>query len=80
MYITTILCDLLQRNRSVGNKPEFVEKIRKALYASKIVSYAQGFMLLREAADNYGWKLNYGGIGNYKTLKSARWRSVPKTV
>ena len=39
-----------------------VEKIRKALYASKIVSYAQGFMLLREAAANFGWKLNYGGI------------------
>ena len=39
-----------------------VEKIRKALYASKIISYAQGFMLLREAASNYGWKLNYGGI------------------
>ena len=39
-----------------------MEKIRKALYASKIVSYAQGFMLLREAADNFGWKLNYGGI------------------
>lgn len=47
---------------NIGNKTEFVEKIRKALYASKIVSYAQGFMLLREAADNYGWKLNYGGI------------------
>ena len=34
----------------------------QALYASKIVSYAQGFMLLREAAKQYGWKLNYGGI------------------
>jgi len=34
----------------------------KALYASKIVSYAQGFMLLREAAKVYGWNLNYGGI------------------
>jgi len=46
----------------IGNKSDFVEKIRKALYASKIVSYAQGFMLLREAAENFGWKLNYGGI------------------
>lgn len=45
-----------------GNKKEFVEHIRKALYASKIVSYAQGFMLLREAARQYGWNLNYGGI------------------
>ena len=32
------------------------------MYASKIVSYAQGFMLLREAANVFGWKLNYGGI------------------
>lgn len=41
---------------------EFVEKIRKALYASKIISYTQGFMLLREAAHVFKWKLNYGGI------------------
>merc|ERR1711881_334520 len=47
---------------SAENKMMMVEKIRKALYASKIVSYAQGFMLLREAAQNFGWKLNYGGI------------------
>lgn len=45
-----------------GNKKEFIENIRKALYASKIISYAQGFMLLREAAKIYKWKLNYGGI------------------
>ncbi|CAG0879049.1 unnamed protein product [Cyprideis torosa] len=45
-----------------GNKTEFVEHIRKALYASKIISYAQGFMLLREAAKEFGWKLNYGSI------------------
>lgn len=45
-----------------GDKKEFVEHIRKALYASKIVSYAQGFMLLREAAKQYNWNLNYGGI------------------
>ncbi len=41
---------------------DFVEKIRKALYASKIISYAQGFMLLREAGASYDWKLNFGGI------------------
>ena len=40
----------------------FVEAIRYALYASKIVSYAQGFMLLREAAAEYGWDLDYGRI------------------
>lgn len=40
----------------------FIEKLRKALYASKIISYAQGFMLMREAAKSFNWKLNYGGI------------------
>jgi 6-phosphogluconate dehydrogenase len=34
----------------------------QALYASKIVSYAQGFMLLRQASIEFDWKLNYGGI------------------
>jgi 6-phosphogluconate dehydrogenase len=45
-----------------GDKKKFVEEIRKALLASKIISYAQGFMLLREAAKEYKWNLNYGGI------------------
>lgn len=45
-----------------GDKKEFLENIRQALYASKIVSYAQGFMLMRQAAEIHGWKLNYGGI------------------
>ena len=40
----------------------FVEDVRRALYASKISSYAQGYMLLREAAREHGWHLNYGGI------------------
>lgn len=44
------------------DKKEFVEHVRKALYASKIVSYAQGFMLLRQAAKHFGWSLNYGSI------------------
>jgi 6-phosphogluconate dehydrogenase len=44
------------------DKARFIEDIRCALYASKIVSYAQGFMLLRAAAKEYGWKLNYGNI------------------
>ncbi len=38
------------------------ENIRQALYASKIISYAQGYMLMKAAAEEYGWKLNYGGI------------------
>jgi len=45
-----------------GDKKALVEDIRQALLASKIVSYAQGFMLLREAAKEYHWNLNYGGI------------------
>lgn len=45
-----------------GDKTAFIESIRKALYASKIISYAQGYTLLRTAAKTYGWNLNYGGI------------------
>jgi 6-phosphogluconate dehydrogenase len=50
------------RPKFEGSKEEFVEDIRKALLASKIVSYAQGYMLMREAAHEYNWNLNYGGI------------------
>ena len=45
-----------------GDKAEMVEAIRQALYAAKIVSYAQGYTLMRTAAQHYGWNLNYGGI------------------
>jgi len=45
-----------------GDKKEMVNAIHDALYASKIISYAQGYMLMREAAEIYGWELNYGGI------------------
>ena len=45
-----------------GDRDAFVEQLRKALYASKIVSYAQGYTLMRAAAKTYGWNLNYGGI------------------
>ncbi|TRZ19451.1 hypothetical protein HGM15179_007654 [Zosterops borbonicus] len=45
-----------------GDRKAFLEDIRKALYVSKIISYAQGFMLLRQAAKEFGWTLNYGGI------------------
>ena len=45
-----------------AGKAAFIEDIRHALYASKIVSYAQGYMLMRAAAKEYGWNLNYGGI------------------
>lgn len=45
-----------------GDREEFIAAIKDALYASKIISYAQGFTLLRDAANTYGWDLNYGDI------------------
>jgi 6-phosphogluconate dehydrogenase len=45
-----------------GDRAKFLGDIRQALYASKIISYAQGYMLMRAAAKQYGWNLNYGGI------------------
>ena len=45
-----------------GDKKELVEKIRQALYFSKIMSYAQGFAQYRTASEEYGWDLNYGEI------------------
>ncbi len=45
-----------------GDRAAFLKDLELALYASKIVSYAQGFSLLREAAGEYKWNLNYGGI------------------
>jgi 6-phosphogluconate dehydrogenase len=46
----------------IGDKTGFINDIKEALYASKIVSYAQGYALMRAAAEEYKWKLNYGGI------------------
>ncbi len=45
-----------------GDRAMFLQDLEKALFASKIVSYAQGFTLLRQAADEFTWNLNYGGI------------------
>lgn len=45
-----------------GDKKQFIDDLEQALYASKIISYAQGFMLMREAAKDYGWHLNNAGI------------------
>ncbi|HEX2475911.1 MAG TPA: decarboxylating NADP(+)-dependent phosphogluconate dehydrogenase [Lacipirellulaceae bacterium] len=45
-----------------GDRRAFIEQIRQALYASKICSYAQGFVQLQAAAGEYGWPLNYGNI------------------
>ena len=46
----------------ISDNKKFIDDIKKAVYASKIISYAQGFMLMREAAKEQGWNLNYGGI------------------
>jgi len=45
-----------------GDKPRFIRDLKDALYAAKIISYAQGYQLMREAAKEYKWNLNYGGI------------------
>ncbi len=45
-----------------GDRKEFIEAVRKALYASKICSYAQGFAQMRAASEEYGWDLQYGNI------------------
>ena len=45
-----------------GDKAAFIDDLKDALFAAKIVSYAQGYTLMRSAAKTYGWNLNYGGI------------------
>ena len=45
-----------------GNNKAFINDLRQALYASKIVSYAQGYQLMRAAAEDHNWNLNNGGI------------------
>jgi 6-phosphogluconate dehydrogenase len=45
-----------------GDRQSFIESVRKALYASKICSYAQGFAQMRAASEHYGWNLEYGNI------------------
>jgi 6-phosphogluconate dehydrogenase len=49
-------------HKSQHDRAAFIEDVRRALFCSKIVSYAQGYMLLREAAREQGWNLNFGGI------------------
>jgi 6-phosphogluconate dehydrogenase len=48
--------------KNMQDKQAMIEQIRQALYASKIVSYAQGFMLLRMAAAEFGWDIDYGSV------------------
>ncbi len=51
-----------QAQAFTGDKAEFIEKVRRALYLGKIVSYAQGFSQLRAASEQYNWDLHYGEI------------------
>jgi 6-phosphogluconate dehydrogenase len=48
--------------RFTGDRKAFIDELGKALYAAKIISYAQGYQLMRAAAMDFGWKLNYGAI------------------
>jgi 6-phosphogluconate dehydrogenase len=50
------------KGKTVEEKKQFIEDVRRALYCSKMVSYAQGYMLLRAAEKDQGWHLNMGGI------------------
>ena len=68
--VSSLREERLEAARILGEGPagggragrELIPAVRDALYASKIVSYAQGFMLLRAAAAEYGWELDYGRI------------------
>jgi 6-phosphogluconate dehydrogenase len=50
------------KTQTVAERKEFIEDVRRALYCSKMISYAQGYMLLRAAEKDQGWHLNMGGI------------------
>ncbi|CAL1696560.1 unnamed protein product [Somion occarium] len=51
-----------QKEAFKGDKKQFIDDLEQALYASKIISYTQGFMLMRQTAKDLGWTLNYAGI------------------
>ncbi|HZY73638.1 MAG TPA: decarboxylating NADP(+)-dependent phosphogluconate dehydrogenase [Edaphobacter sp.] len=51
-----------KKAKTIMEKKEFIEDVRRALYCSKMISYAQGYMLLRAAEKEMGWNLNMGGI------------------
>jgi len=51
-----------QKEEFRGDKAQFIDDLEQALYASKIISYTQGFMLMRETAKELKWNLNYAGI------------------
>ena len=45
-----------------GDRDAIIDQLEQAVYAAKIISYAQGYMLMRDAAQTQGWNLNYGGV------------------
>ena len=45
-----------------GDRQRFIDDLEQAVYAAKIISYTQGYMLMRDAAQSYSWNLNYGGV------------------
>ena len=51
-----------QKEAFKGDKAQFIDDLEQALYASKIISYTQGFMLMRQTAKDLKWNLNYAGI------------------
>src|SRR5258707_5162106 len=51
-----------KKTLTVSDKKQFIEDVRRALYCSKMISYAQGYMLLRAVEKDLGWNLNLGGI------------------
>jgi 6-phosphogluconate dehydrogenase len=60
-----VIASKILRGPQAATAPDraaFIEDVRRALYCSKMISYAQGYMLMREAAKEQGWDLNYGGI------------------
>lgn len=63
------------KTQLAGDKAEFIEKVRRALYLGKIVSYAQGFSQLRAASDEHNWDLNYGEIAKSSVRAASSVRS-----
>ena len=69
-FLSSLKDERVEAARQLGGQVEkfkvdrqgFLDALEQALYAAKIISYTQGYMLFRSAAKNYGWKLNYGGI------------------
>ncbi|MCL2248168.1 MAG: decarboxylating NADP(+)-dependent phosphogluconate dehydrogenase [Oscillospiraceae bacterium] len=62
VYASKVLAGPHPTGKFTGDKAAFIEDIRQALFASKIISYAQGFALMRATSEKYCWNLNYGDI------------------